>query len=85
VTVGEGSPDNAQLIEIVSRVLKVSRSQVTWDLRQQDVETWDSLEHLNLVMELESAFEVTLQTEDVPGMDSVRGIVDALRKRGADL
>lgn len=34
-------------------------------LKYQDVEAWDSIGHMNLVAELEDAFDIEMETDDI--------------------
>lgn len=51
---------------------------------QQTCENWDSMGQLNLVVELESAFGVTLEPEEIGDMKSFKDIVRILKSKGAD-
>ena len=46
---------------------------------QETCEKWDSMGQLNLVIELESAFDVTLEPEDIGVMKSYDAITAILR------
>ncbi|MEJ7892769.1 MAG: acyl carrier protein [Solirubrobacteraceae bacterium] len=39
---------------------------------------WDSLRHLELMLEVELAFDVRIPTETIPELDSIPAIVDYL-------
>lgn len=49
---------------------------------QTTCEKWDSMGQLNLVVELESEFDVTLEPEEIGEMKSYNDIVDILKKKG---
>ena len=49
------------------------------------VPEWDSIGRMNLVLELERAFGVTLSTEDVFDLDSFARASEILRRHGVDL
>lgn len=51
---------------------------------QQTCVNWDSMGQLNLVVELESAFGVTLEPEEIGEMKSFKDIVRILKFKGAD-
>ena len=42
---------------------------------QNDVSSWDSLAHINLMVALEEAFDVTLEVEDFARLTSVPAIL----------
>jgi acyl carrier protein len=66
-------------MEIKNRVLKVfslvfqknaDEIKITDD--KESIETWDSISHLFLIMNLEEEFNIKLKTEDVVKIDSVK-------------
>ena len=48
---------------------------------QENCEKWDSMGQLNLVVELESEFDVTLEPEEIAEMTSVAKIVEILKSK----
>ena len=44
-----------------------------------DVEDWDSLMHITLISEVESAFGVKFQMKDVVGMKNVGEMIDIIQ------
>lgn len=49
--------------------LEVDESQLA-DLKYQDVELWDSVGHMTLVANLEEAFDIMLETDDIIDLSS---------------
>lgn len=49
---------------------------------QETCERWDSMGQLNLVVELESEFDVTLEPEEIGEMKSYTDIVRILKSKG---
>jgi len=47
---------------------------VSDDISQSNFVKWDSLNHLNLVVELEDEFGVSFEPEDIAEMKSLEGI-----------
>ena len=52
------------------------------DSSMDTVPGWDSLRHLELMLELEMSFGVRIPAEEVPELTSVGAIEDALREQG---
>lgn len=50
-----------------------------------DVEDWDSFNHINLVVALEDAFDISFTTEEMAGMSNVGDLVTILQGRGVDV
>lgn len=51
---------------------------------QTTCEKWDSMGQLNLVVELESEFDVTLEPEEIGEMKSFNDIVKLLKAKGVE-
>lgn len=58
--------------EIIGDAL--GREPVSPDDTPQDIEEWDSITHLNIIMALEAALGVTFDPEDIPELLSARDI-----------
>lgn len=54
------------------------------DMSFNDIPGWDSLGHMNLVVELESRFDISLGMDDIALIDSVRAARDVVVRRQAD-
>ena len=50
------------------------------DLKYQSIDEWDSIGHMALMAELESAFEITIKTEDLIVFESYKQGVDILAR-----
>ena len=64
--------------EAIASVLGVEPDQVRPDSRREDFLGWDSMGHLNLVMELEARFGRSLALDEVVGLSSVADIVEVM-------
>jgi acyl carrier protein len=56
---------------IVIRVLQIKPEQFREDLKMGDVESWDSVAHLELISEIESSFGVQFSANDLMELVSV--------------
>ena len=61
-----------RLIEVIATVLEVDSESITMDTTPNQVEGWDSLGHVNVVSEVESAFDIVIPIEEVAEISSVR-------------
>ena len=71
-----------QLKEAIAHTLNVSPEAITRTSTHDDVAGWDSLGHVNLMMALEQTFDVQLEVEDFPELNSVPAILSYLRQHG---
>lgn len=72
-----------RLVDTVSRVLNLDPSSITPDTSPRSTAAWDSVGHINLVLELEDVFGVRFQTEEIPLLDSVAKLQAAIERRDA--
>lgn len=64
--------DDLKLKEVMSNVLGTPIDKINDDSSPDNIEKWDSLSHLNLVMAIESEFRVELSPEDSMDMLSLK-------------
>lgn len=74
-----------RVMETVATVLGVTAATLTDDSSPTSVPSWDSLNHLNIAMSLESEFRIALTAEQVVAMDSVAAICATLRSYGIEI
>jgi len=70
---------------VLAEVLQLPPSQITDDLTMKDVEAWDSLKHMELIVALETALDVQLTFEEIVAMQSVREIKRVLAERSVEV
>ena len=56
--------------KIMASVFEMDEKQLNENFSQKEVDAWDSLRHLNLVIELEEAFNVSYEPEEIAEMTS---------------
>jgi acyl carrier protein len=71
-----------KLREAVATTLKVPVNRITETTTENDLASWDSLGHLNLMMTLEQTFDVQLEVEDFSRLTSIPAILDYLKSQG---
>lgn len=57
----------------------IEEDKVTDDLAYESIPQWDSIGHMTLVAAIESAFDVTLGTDDIIDMSSVKKAREILK------
>ena len=57
---------------------------VTPELTADDVPTWDSLNHINLIVAIEAEFGFEFTAEELGSMTKVGDLLTILRQRGLD-
>jgi len=74
---------NKKLADTIALALKIDVSEVTPELGAGVIDKWDSLGHLEVLMNVEEAFGVRFDTEEMLQYNTVALITDALEKAGA--
>ena len=74
----------AKVLNVVSEVLGVPADALTDDSSPENIESWDSLKHMNLVLALEEEFGIRFSDEQIVAMLSVRSIKEAVAELAAD-
>ena len=69
--------------QVMAEVLQLPPAMINDQLAMQDVDVWDSLKHMELIVSLEETFGVQLNFEEIVTMQSVANIKRVLRDRGA--
>ena len=68
--------------EIVISILKdvLGREDVDCNCTQESCDKWDSMAQLNIIAELESAFNIDIEPEDIAKIKSFPDIMAVIRK-----
>lgn len=69
--------------DVVSRVFGVDRRRLTDATSNRTLAEWDSLAHMNLVLELEETYNVSLSPDEALQMTDIASIKRVLDRRGA--
>ena len=69
-----------KLIEILEKIFQISPEKITDSLGQSNFDAWDSMTHLILITELEEAYEIQIEEEDILSMKTVSDIKNVLTK-----
>jgi acyl carrier protein len=67
-----------RLVETFSRVLDVDPSAVKADTSPASLPKWDSVAHINLIFELEDAFEIRFASDEIPSLNTVARLQAAI-------
>ena len=62
--------DEASLKQILATVLKVPVDSIDGDTNTDTVESWDSLNHMNLILALEDAYSVRIPDDEATRITS---------------
>ncbi len=64
-----------KVIQVLVNILQVSPEEISTKTTSDDVEKWDSMNHINMILALEQEFGIRYDEEQVVSMLSVGGII----------
>ena len=70
-----------KLTEIFSDILEVDDLQLTRNMTMADVEGWDSLANVRLMVATEREFDIRFETEELASVDNVGALIDFVQKK----
>jgi acyl carrier protein len=71
--------------QVFREVFEIEDLEIFPEMTAQDVEAWDSFNHLNLVLTLEERFNIQFSTQDMAAMANVGDLFSLLNKHGVDV
>ena len=71
----------AQLNEIFQETFQDDDLEVTPDMTSKDIEGWDSLMHVSLMMNVEAGFDVRLSSSEVAVLKSVGDLIALIHSK----
>ena len=72
---------NEKIEVLLAEVLQIPAATITDDLAMTDLDIWDSLKHMELIMALEQSFGLQLNFDEIVRMRSVGEIKRVLKAR----
>jgi acyl carrier protein len=70
-----------QIKTVLANVLGVPSAQIADDASVDNMETWDSLRQIRLLMAVEEKFGVTFTDDEISNLTSLSALVDAVQRR----
>jgi acyl carrier protein len=71
-----------RLAQIFQEVFDEDSIAVTPELSAKDVDGWDSLTHIRLMLTVEKSFKIKLSTSDIGKLQNVGDLVKLIKARG---
>jgi acyl carrier protein len=68
-----------EIISIVSKVMGISEKNININSKSSDFDKWDSLAHVNIVIEIEKKIEKKIKTSKMSELTSIKSILNYLK------
>ena len=72
---------NERVFKVLSQVMNIPASEVNENSSPENIEQWDSLQHMNLILALEEDLKIKFTDEELAEMVNVNLILKALRSK----
>jgi len=69
-----------KVIQVLVNILQVSPDKISTKTTSDDIEKWDSLNHINMIQALEQEFGIRYDQEQMVSMLSVEEIIEATKE-----
>ena len=77
--------DSADVFEkiksIMVRVFQCSDSDITEESSASDIDQWDSLAHVGLVLEIEKEYDIKFALGELQNLKNVKGLIDLVESK----
>ena len=67
-----------RILKVLSLVFEIEIDQLNKNSSINNIESWDSLNHIKLIIALEEEFNIDLTEEEIMEMDSLETIINTL-------
>ena len=70
-----------RLEKVIREVFSIEEETIDENWTSDDIPDWDSLGHLNLIMEIEKVFDIKIEIEEMFEVEKLGDIIPILEKR----
>ena len=71
-----------QILEVLQGIFREffddDKLQLTQQSTSEDFEEWDSVAHIQIVLEIENQFDIQFEAEEVPRLTNVEAMIDSI-------
>tara|TARA_B000000609_G_C23889140_1_gene197306 strand:- start:139 stop:369 length:231 start_codon:yes stop_codon:yes gene_type:complete len=69
-----------KISKIISKHTKAKKEFISNETSSETIEGWDSLAHINIIVDIEKEFNVKIKTSKAEKLNSVKSITEFLKK-----
>jgi acyl carrier protein len=70
-----------QVISCISEALDISPDKLSPNFRKTDIQEWDSLGHLKILLNLEQKFNIKFSLPETMTLDSIKKITELINQK----
>jgi acyl carrier protein len=69
-----------EIVEIVSKVLRINKKKINIKSRSSNEKNWDSLANFNILLALEKKYKLRIKTKDYEKLNNLKDIVKLIER-----
>ena len=73
-----------KVLNVTSTIIKVPSNQLSEESSMGNPNYWDSVAHVQLIVQLEKVFDVSFEFDELEHLVSIKTIVQSLKNKGID-
>ena len=70
---------------VFAGLFSIAESSITAKTGPEEIENWDSLNHMSLVASLEKEFQISFEVEEIMEMENVGAAIGIVRRKRGEL
>lgn len=74
-----------KLYQVLAEIFEISFLDINDDMSSDEIESWDSLNTIRMVVEIENIFLVRLEIDDISNIRKVSDICQLLKNNGVNI
>ena len=69
----------SKFMDVMAEMFEVDANELSMDIEYKNYEKWDSLKMMNIVMELEDAFDISIPLEKISNVKKLKDLYDIVQ------
>ncbi len=69
----------SKFMDVMAEMFEVDANELSMDIEYKNYEKWDSLKMMNIVMELEDAFDISIPLEKISNVKTLKDLYDIVQ------
>lgn len=70
---------------VIATSFNINKDEITLQTSSEDIEEWDSLGHIRLILQLESTFDIKFNIIIIPKLTTVSAIIKEIKQKYGQL
>lgn len=66
---------------ILEEIFRIKRTDINFETKMEDIDSWDSLTHMEMIVELEDTFGIEFTADEIMEMTIVGKIEEIVRRK----